>query len=74
MLHPLVFAVRRVENASSMPEWLGFCLHVAAVVAAGWMTIATLSVGSWVGGLVGGAIFVPALFMTTGYLFPNNRR
>ncbi len=74
MMHPLVFAVRPRDNASSMPEWLGFCLHICSLLAAGWMTIATLSMGSWVGGVIGGAIFVPALFMTTGYLFPNERR
>jgi hypothetical protein len=74
MFHPLITFVRHQENASSMPEWVGFCLHAAALVASGWMVVATLSIGSWVGGLVGSAIFVPALFMTTGYLFPNNRR
>ena len=74
MLHPLVFAVRRIENASSMPEWTGVGLHLAALVASGWMLIATLSRGAWVVGLVAGSIFVVALFMATGYLFPENRR
>lgn len=74
MLHPFIVLGHRKENASSMPEWAGFCVHLGAVVVSGWMVVDTLSFGSWVGGLVGAAIFVPALFMTTGYLFPNNRR
>jgi hypothetical protein len=74
MLHPLIVAARRLENASSMPEWTGFGLHLAALVASGWMVVATLSRGAWVVGLVSGSIFVVALFMATGYLFPEQHR
>jgi hypothetical protein len=38
------------------------------------MVVATLSRGAWVVGLVSGSIFVVALFMATGYLFPEQHR
>jgi hypothetical protein len=74
MLHPLALKVRREEAAGSGPEWAGVGLHLASLVAAGWMVVATLSRGAWVPGLVGGVIFVTALFMATGYMFPESRR
>jgi len=74
MLHPLVLKVRHTETAGSMPAWTGFGLHVCSLLASGWMVVATLSLRAWVVGLVSGVIFVTALFMTTGYLFPKVRR
>ena len=74
MLHPLALKVRRKETANSMPAWAGVGMHFAALLASGWMTVASLSVGAWVVGLVGGGIFVTALFVTMGYLFPDDRR
>jgi hypothetical protein len=73
MLHPLALGVRRKETASSMPAWTGVGLHLAALLASGWMVVASLGVGAWVVGLVGGVIFVTALFVTMGYLFPDDR-
>jgi hypothetical protein len=73
MFHPLAPVVRRAETASSMPEWVGVGMHLAALAASGWLLVATLSLGAWVVGLVSATIFVPALFMTTGYLFPKDR-
>jgi hypothetical protein len=74
MLHPLILAVRRKETAGSMPPWAGVGLHFAGLVASGWMVVTTLSQKAWVPGLVGGVIFVTALFVTVGYLFPEDRR
>jgi hypothetical protein len=65
---------RHKDTAGSMPEWAGVGLHLAALAATGWMVVATLSVGAWVVGLVGSIIFVVALFMATGFLFPEDRR
>lgn len=73
MLHPLVLTIRRKETAGA-PAWTGFSVHLAALVASGWMAVATLSHGAWVPGLVGATIFTVALFMATGYLFPDDRR
>jgi hypothetical protein len=74
MLHPIVLKIRRSDTAGSMPPWAGVGLHLGGLVAAGWMMVATLSHRSWVGGLVGGVIFVTALFVTVAYLFPDKRR
>lgn len=77
MLHPLALKIRRADTAGSArgaPVWAGVGLHLAALVASGWMVVATLSVGAWLPALVGGTIFVPALFMATGFLFPEDRR
>lgn len=73
MLHPLVFKVRRKETAASAPVWAGVGLHIGALLASGWMVVATLSRGAWVVGLVAGLIFVTALFVTFGFLFPEDR-
>ena len=74
MLHPFALAVRRKDTAGSMPAWAGVGLHFCGLLAAGWMVVATLSLRAWVAGLVGGVIFVTALFAMFGYLFPDNRR
>jgi hypothetical protein len=74
MLHPLAPGIRRSDTAGSMPPWAGVGLHLAGLLTSGWMTVATLSRGALVPGLVGGLIFVIALFAVVGYLFPDNRR
>jgi hypothetical protein len=74
MLQPLALKVRRKDTAGSMPAWAGVGMHIAALLASGAMVVASLSRGAWVVGLVGGVIFVTVLFVTTGYLFPEDRR
>jgi hypothetical protein len=73
MLHPFM-AIRRTDTAASMPSWAGVGLHLGGLLASGWLMVATLSHRAWVVGLVGGVIFVTALFVALGYLFPDNRR
>jgi hypothetical protein len=73
MLHPLAPGIRRSDTAGSMPPWAGVGLHLAGLLASGWMTIDTLSRGALVAGLIGGLIFVTALFVLVGYLFPDHR-
>jgi hypothetical protein len=74
MLHPLILKIRRNDSAGSMPAWAGVGLVFGGLLASGWMMVATLSHRAWVPGLVGGVIFVTALFVTAAYLFPDNRR
>jgi hypothetical protein len=73
MLHPLVVRTRPNETAAGAPAWAGVGLHIGALVASGWMFVATLSRGAWVVGLVSGLIFGIGLFVTIGYLFPEDR-
>jgi hypothetical protein len=73
MLNPLALKIRRSETAASMPPWAGVGLHFGGLLASGWLTVDTLIHRAWVVGLVGGLIFVTALFVTVGYLFPENR-
>jgi uncharacterized membrane protein YgdD (TMEM256/DUF423 family) len=73
MLHPFL-AIRRKDTAASMPPWAGVGLHLGGLLASGWLMVVTLSHRAWVAGLVGGVIFVTALFVALAYLFPDNRR
>lgn len=73
MFHPLS-KVHRKESDPTMPPWMGVAMLVCALIAAGWMTVATLSIRSWVVGIVGAELFLTALFLTIGYLFPEDRR
>jgi hypothetical protein len=57
-----------------MPAWTGLGLHFAGLLASGWMVVSTLSHRAWVPGLVAGVIFVTALYVAVGYLFPKHRR
>ena len=74
MLHPFDPSVRRNEATRSMPAWTGLGLHFAGLLTSGWMVVSTLSHRAWVPGLVAGVIFVTALFVAVGYLFPDQRR
>ena len=74
MLHPLVPIIRRKETSGTMPEWVGVGMVFGGLLESGWMFVSTISRGAWVVGLTSGVIFVTALFVTIGYLFPEVRR